>query len=131
VIGSPFFLRRERRGVVRGEIPDSFGGGDDVETNRKLSTVVIDTLAEFHAVDPAECGLDDLGHPEGFLERQVEGWTRRWEKAKHEDFAPADEVGAWLASELPQPAVTTLLHNDWRLDNMAVSPDGPGNATAV
>jgi len=132
VIGAPFFLMERKEGVVvRGQIPDHFGSGDDVEANRKLSTVVIDTLAKFHAVDPAECGLDDLGHPEGFLERQIQGWTRRWEKAKDDDFLPADDVGVWLASHLPQPAATTLLHNDWRLDNMAVAPDDPGKATAV
>jgi aminoglycoside phosphotransferase (APT) family kinase protein len=132
VIGSPFFLMERRLGVVvRGEIPERFGGGEDIESNRKLSTVVIDTLADFHAVDPAECGLEELGHPEGFLERQVEGWARRWEAAKDEDFPLADELGRWLASELPDRGEITLLHNDWRLDNMAVSPDDPGTATAV
>jgi len=132
VIGAPFFLMERKGGVVvRGKVPDRFGGGDDPEANRKLSTVVIDTLAQFHRVDPAECGLDDLGHPEGFLERQVHGWARRWERAKHEDDPVADEVAAWLAAELPHPAAPTLLHNDWRLDNMAVAPEDPGTCTAV
>lgn len=132
VIGAQFFLMERKEGVVvRGDVPDHFGGGEDEESNRKLSTVVIDTLADFHAVDPAECGLGDLGHPEGFLERQVEGWSRRWEKAKDEDFPLADEVGNWLAAELPASTGTTLLHNDWRLDNMAVSPQDPATATAV
>lgn len=132
VIGAPFFLMERKGGVVvRGRVPDRFGGGEDPKANLELSTVVIDTLAQFHRVDPAECGLDDLGHPEGFLERQVHGWARRWEKAKHEDDPVADEVAAWLAAELPRPAATTLLHNDWRLDNMAVSPEDPGTCTAV
>jgi aminoglycoside phosphotransferase (APT) family kinase protein len=132
VIGAPFFLMERKEGVVvRGEIPDLYGSGDDEEANRKLSTVVIDTLVEFHRVEPSECGLDDLGHPEGFLERQVQGWTRRWEKAKDDDFPPADEVARWLDSELPDSRETALLHNDWRLDNMAVSPEDPGRATAV
>ncbi|HEX6221877.1 MAG TPA: phosphotransferase family protein, partial [Acidimicrobiia bacterium] len=132
VIGSDFFLMERRDGVVvRDAIPDEFGGGVDPESTRKLSEVVIDTLAEFHAVDPATCDLDDLGHPEGFLRRQVEGWRRRWDKAKHEDNPLADEVGLWLEDHLPAEARPTLLHNDWRLDNMAVAAGDPGRCVAV
>lgn len=132
VIGSDFFLMERRDGVVvRGSIPDRFGGGEDAAATRKLSEVVIDTLAELHAVNPATCGLDDLGHPEGFLTRQVEGWRGRWEKARHEDNQLADEVGQWLADHLPPESAPTLLHNDWRLDNMAVAYDDPGRCVAV
>jgi aminoglycoside phosphotransferase (APT) family kinase protein len=132
VIGAPFFVMERKPGlVIRDRVPDRFGGGEDPESNRALSTVVIDTLAEFHAVDAIECGLGDLGHPEGFLERQVAGWWGRWEKARHEDNAVADEVGIWLRDNLPVSGPPTLLHNDWRLDNMAVSPDDPGLCVAV
>lgn len=132
VIGSDFFLMERRDGVVvRGAIPDRFGGGDDTTANQKLSEVVIDTLAEFHSVDPASCGLDDLGHPEGFLARQVDGWRGRWEKAKHEDNPIADDVGLWLADHVPPESTPTLLHNDWRLDNMAVAANDPGRCVAV
>ncbi len=132
VIGSDFLLMERRDGVVvRGEIPAVFGSGNDREATRKLSEVVVDTLAEFHSVDPASCDLDDLGHPEGFLQRQVEGWRERWENAKHEENPLADELGRWLADELPPESPPTLLHNDWRLDNMAVAPDDPGHCVAV
>ena len=127
VIGAPFFLMEPKPGVViRDVVPDVFGGGRDEGANRKLSTVVIDTLVELHSVDPAECGLEDLGHPDGFLERQVEGWWSRWERAKDDDDPIADEVGMWLRSGVPQSGPPTLIHNDWRLDNMAVSPADPG-----
>ena len=132
VIGSRFFVMERRPGVVvRGSVPDIFGGGHDPEANRKLSEVVIDTLAQFHGVDPAECGLDDFGHPDGFLQRQVEGWLRRWQAAKHEDNPLADEIGAWLSLNSPESPGPTLLHNDWRLDNMAVDEANPGTCTAV
>ena len=131
-IGSPFFLMEKRGGVVvRGEIPERFGGGTDPMSNRALSEVVVDTLAEFHAVDPAGCDLGDLGHPEQFLQRQVTGWSERWEKSRHEANATADDVGRWLADNLPRSGEVSLLHNDWRLDNMAVSPDDPGTSVAV
>jgi len=132
VIGSDFFLMERRDGiVVRGAIPERFGGGQDPVATRGLSEVVVDTLAEFHAVEPSTCGLDDLGHPEGFLERQVQGWRARWEKAKHEENPLADEVGTWLVETLPPATIPTLLHNDWRLDNMAVAADDPGRCVAV
>ncbi|MFZ0015349.1 MAG: phosphotransferase family protein [Acidimicrobiia bacterium] len=132
VIGADFLLMERRDGiVVRGAIPPEFGGGNDPEATRKLSEVVVDTLAEFHTVDPGVCGLDDLGHPEGFLRRQVEGWSGRWDRAKHEENALADELATWLGEHIPPDGTPSLLHNDWRLDNMAVSPDDPGVCVAV
>jgi aminoglycoside phosphotransferase (APT) family kinase protein len=132
VIGADFFLMERRDGVVvRGVIPEEFGAGGDPGSTRKLSETVVDTLAEFHAIDPASCGLGDLGHPEGFLGRQVEGWRTRWEKASHEDNPLAIELGDWLEANLPPETRPTLLHNDWRLDNMAVAADDPGRCVAV
>lgn len=132
VIGSAFFVMERRDGVVvRNGVPERFGGGADEAANRKLSEVVIDTLAEFHAVDPASCGLDDLGRPEGFLIRQVAGWMERWHGARHEDNPIAERVGDWVASRVPASPLPTLLHNDWRLDNMAVDPNDPGRCVAV
>ncbi len=132
VIGSEFFIMERLDGVVvRGEIPEVFGSGKNPDANRGLSEVVITTLAEFHSVDPAECGLDDLGRPAGFLERQVVGWRERWAKAKHEENETAEGVGAWLADHLPPEENPTLLHNDWRLDNMAVSEADPRVCVAV
>jgi aminoglycoside phosphotransferase (APT) family kinase protein len=132
VIGAPFLLMERRQGVViRDRIPDQFGGGLDPVRNRAISSVVIETLAELHTVDPSHCGLGDFGHPEGFLHRQVEGWSKRWEQAKHEDNPVADEVARWLRKHLPESGAPTLIHNDWRLDNMAVSPTDPGLCVAV
>ncbi len=133
VIGAPFFVMERRGGVVvRNPIPDAFGGGADAVANRKLSEVVIDVLAEFHAVDPLPLGLDKLGRdPDAFLKRQVEGWSDRWERARTEDLGVADETSRWLLDNLPKSGQATLLHNDWRLDNMAVAEDDPGRCVAV
>ena len=132
MIGTDFFLMERRDGVVvRGAVPEVFGGGDDPTANQALSEVVVDTLSDFHAVDPESCDLGDIGHPEGFLGRQVDGWRGRWEQAKHEENPLAVEIGAWLQDHLPAEATPTLLHNDWRLDNMAVAGDEPGRCVAV
>ena len=132
VIGFPFFVMERRLGtVVRREVPPEFGGGNDRVANRKLSLAVIDTLAAFHAVDPKTAGLDSLGRPDGYLQRQVKGWTDRWERARTKDVAAAPTVIAWLNANMPAPPTPTLVHNDWRLDNMAVAADDPGRCVAV
>jgi aminoglycoside phosphotransferase (APT) family kinase protein len=133
VIGAPFFVMERRRGIViRGAVPTEFGGGEDERANRKLSEVVIDSLAEFHAVAPEPIGLDSLGRdPEHFLERQVKGWAVRYERAKTGRIEAAEELSSWLVGNLPESPAPTLLHNDWRLDNMAVDPEDPGRCVAV
>jgi aminoglycoside phosphotransferase (APT) family kinase protein len=132
VVGSPFFVMERRHGVVvRNQVPQRFGGGKDLVANRRLSEVVIDTLVDLHAVDAAAAGLGELGRPEGFLERQIAGWIERWEKAKHEENPVADRVASELAASVPASRRVTLVHNDWRLDNMAVASDDPGRCEAV
>jgi aminoglycoside phosphotransferase (APT) family kinase protein len=132
VIGVPFFVMERRRGtVVRREVPPQFGGGADRDANRKLSEAVIDTLAAFHTVDPKAAGLESLGKPEGYLQRQVKGWTDRWERARTKDVPAAPVVVGWLGEHMPPSPPPTLVHNDWRLDNMAVAVDDPGRCVAV
>ncbi len=132
IIGSDFIVMERRYGiVVRSEIPPEFGGGNDPAANRKLSEVVIDTLVEFHAVDPLAVGLEDLGKPNGFLDRQVRGWTDRYERASTNDVPVALEVSSWLIDNVPRSPRPTLVHNDWKLDNMAIDPKDPENCVAV
>jgi aminoglycoside phosphotransferase (APT) family kinase protein len=61
----------------------------------------------------------------------VRGWTERWERARTRDLPIAEEVASWLHANLPKPPRSTLLHNDWKLDNMALAPDDPGRCVAV
>ena len=132
LLGADFFVMEKRGGVVvRREVPPEFGSGNDSVANRKLSEVVIDTLAELHAVDAAAIGLGHLGKPDGFLERQVRGWIDRFERAKTHEVPLADELGRWLIDSMPKQAGSAVLHNDWKLDNMAVAADDPGRCTAV
>jgi len=132
VLGVDFFVMERRRGVVvRRRIPEVLGGGRDPEANLKLSEVLIDTLVELHAVDPRGGELAELGHPEGFLERQVKGWGDRFERCRTSAAPMADELLRWLETNLPESSAPTLLHNDWKLDNMAVAADDPGQCVAV
>ncbi len=132
VIGTEFFVMERRHGVVvRERVPIEFGGGSDQIANQKLSEVVIDTLVAFHAVDPAAAGLADLGHPAGFIERQVAGWIERLHRASPDPNPVANDLAAWLPEHVPNSPSPTLVHNDWRLDNMAVHPEDPGRCVAV
>ncbi|MDH3193827.1 MAG: phosphotransferase family protein [Acidimicrobiia bacterium] len=132
IIGTSFFVMERKGGVVvRREVPEVFGAGRDQEANRKLSEVVIDTLVRFHNIDPHDAGLGDLGHPDGFLQRQVEGWATRWHLSKEQDWSMATDLIEWLQNERPNSPAPSLVHNDWRLDNMAVSERDPGRCVAV
>jgi aminoglycoside phosphotransferase (APT) family kinase protein len=133
VIGAPFVVMERRHGiVVRGAVPEAYGAGRDPVANRKLSEVVIDTLVEFHAVEPEASGLAELGKdPAHFLERQVSGWLDRYHRAQTGSLPDADAIADWLSANRPASPKATLLHNDWRLDNMALDPADPGHCVAV
>jgi aminoglycoside phosphotransferase (APT) family kinase protein len=132
LIGAPFFVMERRRGiVVRRSIPAVYGGGSDPDVNRRISEVLIDTLADLHDVDYRAIGLGNLGKPDGFLQRQVEGWTARYERAKTKEVPIVGDVSSWLRGHLPPAPPPTLLHNDWRLDNMMLDATDPGRCVAV
>ncbi len=130
VIGAPFHVLERRHGIViRTDLPARFQG--DPALNRRIGEMIVDALAALHKVDPAAAGLGDLGHPEGFVERQLAGWTKRWHAAKHEDDPRVDAIVAWLEAKRPASRVVTLLHNDYKLDNMMVDGADPARAVAV
>ncbi|HYD48043.1 MAG TPA: phosphotransferase family protein [Terriglobales bacterium] len=132
IIGAPFFVMERRRGVVvRRTIPAQWGGGEDPVSNRRISEVLIDCLADLHEVDYRKVGLGDLGKPEGFLQRQIDGWFARYERARTSEIAVVHEVTDWLRSNRPPSPTPTLLHNDWRLDNMMLDASDCGRCEAV
>ncbi|MCL4877617.1 MAG: phosphotransferase family protein [Anaerolineae bacterium] len=117
VIGAPFLIMERHRGtVVRREMPDQFAEVPDAA--RQMSEALIDKLAELHAVDFDAIGLRDLGRPLGFVERQIEGWYERWEKAKVKEVPAFEEVYTWLKNNRPPENPPSLLHNDYKLDNV-------------
>ena len=130
VIGSQFLIVERRQGVVvRKSIPPEFAHISDAP--QRMSRALIETLAEFHAVDFEALGLGDLGRPEGFITRQIEGWNKRWHAAKTEDLPIMDEVYAWLKAHQPPSPPPTLVHNDYKLDNVMFASDDPGRIVAV
>lgn len=130
VIGAPFFVMERRHGVVvRKSMPEAFAGQPDA--GRRMSEALVDALAEFHAVDYEALGLSDLGKPDGFIDRQIEGWNRRWHAARTTDLADMDAVYAWLKANQPDNAFVSLVHNDYKLDNVMLAANDPGRIVAI
>lgn len=130
LIGAPFYVMERREGIV---VDYEFPPG--VEPTRDLcrgmSEMVCDTLVELHAVDPYEAGLGDLGKPDGFLERQTKGWIGRYDKARTEETPDAGSLTDWLAANVPESPQPTIIHNDFKLNNLVLAPDDLTEVRAV
>jgi aminoglycoside phosphotransferase (APT) family kinase protein len=120
VIGGPFYVMERVRGVIlRAKLPD--GIALPPERMKTLSEAMVDTLAEIHTVDLVKAGLADLGKPAGYNQRQVKGWSERYLKAQTDEIPEMAEVAAWLAANTPPESAATLIHNDFKYDNVVLS----------
>ena len=120
VFGAPFYLMEFLDGVVLRERPQLTGLGP-TEADA-LADELVDVLARLHAVDPAAVGLADLGRPDGYLDRQVRRWGRQLAASHHRDLPDLERLGAQLAARLPAGSPATVVHGDYRLDNVVVDP---------
>jgi len=132
VIGVPFYLMERRRGlIVRFKVPEEIG--ENLALRRRLSESVVDTLVQLHAVDIHSTGIIQIGKPAGFVARQIHGWADRWQRSKTGELAEMDQVIDWLASRIPldNDVDATIVHNDFKLDNIMLDPDNPSRVVAV
>lgn len=130
MIGAPFFVMERKKGVVvRRTLPDEYRTLADAP--QQISRALVDSLADFHAVDYPSLGLGELGKPGGFLSRQIEGWNKRWHGAKLHDLPEMAAVYMWLRDHIPETSAVTLVHNDYKLDNVMLDPTDPGRVVAV
>jgi aminoglycoside phosphotransferase (APT) family kinase protein len=130
VIGAPFYVMERRHGlVVRTEVPPEIAG--DPGLRHRVSEALVDTLVALHAVDWEAVGLAGLGRPAGFVERQVRGWAERYERAKTREIQAIRDLARWLAERIPPSPPPTLVHNDYKLDNVMLDRADPGRVVAV
>jgi aminoglycoside phosphotransferase (APT) family kinase protein len=131
IIGSVFYVMERRRGiVVRTDEP--LGLKDRPEARRRLSESLIDTLADLHALDVTIPPLSELGKPIGFVERQVRGWTERWEGSRLDAVPEMESLSAWLVDHLPpEPTEPGIVHGDYKLDNILLDPLDIGRLVAI
>lgn len=130
VLGSPFYVMERVKGVVLRARPQE-GLELSAGLMRRLSEAFVDNLAELHAVDLHASGLAELGHGEGYVERQIVGWTERWSRARTDDVPEVEQAAAWLAAHLPPQAGACLIHNDYKYDNVVLDPQDPARILAV
>ena len=93
--------------------------------------MVVDTFVELHAVVWQKAGLGELGRPEGFLERQVKGWIGRYDKAKTEVIEEVEPLTEWIARDIPESPPATIVHNDYKLNNLLLNPEDLTEVRAV
>src|SRR5687767_2031263 len=130
VIGCEFYLMERRRGlIIRGRAPESWERSSDMQG--AVCKTFIGNLAALHALDYTAAGLGDLGHPDGYCRRQVEGWSKRYFAAKTHDWPQLESAIAWLYENIPAESGASLVHNDYKFDNIMLDPNDLTKITAV
>jgi aminoglycoside phosphotransferase (APT) family kinase protein len=122
ILNAPFYLMEPIRGVIMRREPPP-GMAFPPETARRLSEAFVDNLARLHSLDYGAVGLADLGKPQGYLERQVKGWIERYQNSKTHDLPEVERISAWLAAHMPVSHDATLIHNDYKYDNLVLDAD--------
>jgi aminoglycoside phosphotransferase (APT) family kinase protein len=130
IIGAEFVIEERKHGIaIRRDLPEPLR--DDATFARRLNEAFIATLAALHRVDVIAAGLADLGKPEGYVQRQLDGWAARWDAAKTANTADAAPLIAWFRAKLPPSPAATIVHNDFKLDNMLFDGADPARITAL
>lgn len=130
VLGAPFYVMERVQGVILRNTPPK---GVDLSPPlmKQLSKSVIENLAALHQVDFQAAGLSELGKPEGYVERQVKGWSKRYLNAQTDDIAELNEVMQWLNENMPAETGACLIHNDYKYDNIVLDPKNLSKIIAV
>ena len=124
VIGSDFYVMERLDGtILRRDLPEGLSLSE--EDARTLCTNFLDVLVDLHSVDPGKAGLEDLGRGAGYVRRQVGGWSERFRRARTDNVGDYERVMGWLDQQQPDDVATTVIHNDFRLDNVVLAPDDP------
>ena len=122
VLGSSFYLMERVKGIIlRNKVPR---GLNFTPTHFKnLSTQTIENLVALHSLELEKSDLISLGKPEGYVQRQIEGWTKRYFKAETDEIKSMNEAAEWMRSNLPEKERTSFIHNDYKYDNLVLATD--------
>jgi aminoglycoside phosphotransferase (APT) family kinase protein len=131
LIGAKFYLMDRVRGLIlRGDEAPA-GITFTPELLRKTSTALVDNLADLHAVDVTRPPLSTLGRPQGYVARQVRGWTERYFNAKTDEIPGVEAAADWLSRNLPRESGAAVVHNDYKYDNVMLDPNDLTRIVAV
>ena len=130
VTGAEFYLMERRHGlIIRGKAPSELEGSRELQNS--VADSFIRNLVSLHALDHDATGLGELGNPKGYPRRQVEGWTKRYFAAKTDDHPELEFVTGWLNANIPAKSGASLVHNDYKFDNVMLDPNDLTRITAV
>ncbi len=138
VIGSEFYLMERRNGlIIRGKLsePSAVADGLTLENSQDLRKRVVESFIEnlvnLHSLDYKKIGLETLGKPEGYAERQITGWTKRYFNAQTDEHLELEKSIEWLNSHIPESHGAALIHNDYKFDNVMLNPHDLTEIVAV
>ena len=122
VVGSWFYIMDmvDGRTIWNGAMPDA-----TPDQRRATYTAMLETLARLHNTPIADAGLEDFGKPGNYFGRQVERWTKQYKLAETETMPEMERLIAWLPATLPEQTRTSVVHGDYRIDNMIYAHDRP------
>jgi aminoglycoside phosphotransferase (APT) family kinase protein len=142
IIGSEFYLMERRKGlIIRGKSPtaetralasvstETLENSSDLR--KKVIESFIENLVSLHSLDYKKIGLENLGKPEGYAERQVAGWTKRYFNAKTDEYSELEVAIKWLNANIPASNGASLIHNDYKFDNIMLNPQDLTEIVAV
>lgn len=125
-----FYIMEKKNGVVLDhDLPEVYERTE--RTGQLVSEAFVDTLVKLHEIDLRETGLDTIGRPEGYLERQVYGWIKRYQNAKTDEIPNVEHIEKWLMENIPTSPPPTIVHNDFKLNNMMYCSTDPGKVVGV
>jgi aminoglycoside phosphotransferase (APT) family kinase protein len=122
VIGAPFYIMERLHGVIL-RATNAPKMNIDSSVYKKLSEALVDNLVQLHSIDIHTTGLVQLGKPEGYITRQVEGWIKRYYAAETDTLGEMNSLAEWLPKHIPQEQSPAFLHNDYKYDNVVLNPD--------
>jgi aminoglycoside phosphotransferase (APT) family kinase protein len=130
IIGAPFYVMERVRGIILRTQPPA-GLDLTAELMAGMCAALVGGLADLHRLDYAAAGLGDLGRPEGYVARQVDGWARRYAAARSASLPDLERAIGWLPAHLPAAGPAALIHNDYKYDNLVFDQADPTRVAAV
>jgi len=125
-----FYVMEKKEGIVLDDkLPEEFE--KRTESGAMVSNAFIDSLVRIHEVDYEAAGLSTFGYPEGYVSRQVNGWIKRFHLSKTNDTPSVDQLENWLINNIPPSPAPTIVHNDFKLNNMMFSASNPGEVVGI
>jgi aminoglycoside phosphotransferase (APT) family kinase protein len=131
IIGAEFYVMDRSEGpLIHKTIPKEWNW--TAKEGRELCENFFQTLIDMHTVDYETVGLGDFGKPEGYVNRQIMGWNRRFEAAWTDDIEKFEDVQQWLVDNMPaKERGAAIIHGDYRIDNCILKADDPTQIEAI